>query len=617
MGPPPGSNLEVDVLIGSDHYWDVVTGAICKSNGGPTAIHTKLGWVLSGPTAVECPERCSANLVTTHVLRVDMQPDPLNDQLRAFWELESLGINPNEKGVHDDPCIDIKFVEGRYQVSLPWKQFHQSLPDNYSLSQKRLNGLLKHLHKTPELLRDYDHVIWEQIEKGIVEDVPTVSEGSNLVHYLPHHAVIHSNKNTTRLCVVYDASAKREGKPSLNDCLLVGPKFNQKILNILMRFRSYRIALTADIEKAFLMISVQEKDRDVLRFLWVSDIDEDEVKIRPLRFTRVVFGVCSSPFLLNSTIRHHLEGYCESYPELVERLIDSFYVDDVVTGASNEEEAFQLYINSRKILKDGAFNLRKFQTNSRPLQLKINAAETGSDDTQGDQNSSWEETYADATLGETDGCTSPMLRVLGIIWDPLRDHLHFSVAKVAETAAVIEPTKRNVVSTIGKFYDPLGFLAPVIIRYKRLFQKLCEHNLQWDEALPKTLQREWDSLVKDSQDSGSLSLPRSYFDKIDDAVVSLMLHGFCDASMTAYAAVVYLAMKTQTGIHTQFLVAKTRVASIQPTTIPRLELLSALLLARLIATVTSAIGSTLPDVEIRCYTDSTVALYWIKGANKE
>ena len=126
-----GSKLEVDVLIGSDYYWDLVTGAVFKGTNGPTAIHTKLGWILSGPTAVKGPNQCSTNLVTTHVLRIDAQPDPLNNQLRAFWELESLGINPNEKNMYDDSSSNIKLKEGRYEVSLPWKHFHQSLPDNY------------------------------------------------------------------------------------------------------------------------------------------------------------------------------------------------------------------------------------------------------------------------------------------------------------------------------------------------------------------------------------------------------------------------------------------------------------------------------------------------------
>jgi hypothetical protein len=127
---------------------------------------------------------------------------------------------------------------------------------------------------------------------------------SGAVHYLPHHAVVCRNKDTTKVTVVYDASANCNG-PSLNDCLHVGPKFNLRI-NELFRFRSYPVALVADIEKAFQMISVNPDDRDVLRFLWVENPFDDDVI---LRFTRVVFGVSSSPFLLTATIRHHLETY--------------------------------------------------------------------------------------------------------------------------------------------------------------------------------------------------------------------------------------------------------------------------------------------------------------------
>ena len=90
--------------------------------------------------------------------------------------------------------------------------------------------------------------------------------------------------------VVYDASAQSNG-PSLNDCLYIGPKFNQKILEILLRFRSYPIAWTADIEKAFLMISMAPRDRDVLRFLWINDTESHDPEVVCLRFARVVFGV--------------------------------------------------------------------------------------------------------------------------------------------------------------------------------------------------------------------------------------------------------------------------------------------------------------------------------------
>ncbi len=113
--------LEVDILIGADWYWELVTGKIAKNPGCPTAIHTRLGWVLSGPVPAGTASSCSTNLVTTHVLRVDTQPEPTDDSLRAFWELESLGIQPDERTVYDDTVGSINFQGGRYEVSLPWK----------------------------------------------------------------------------------------------------------------------------------------------------------------------------------------------------------------------------------------------------------------------------------------------------------------------------------------------------------------------------------------------------------------------------------------------------------------------------------------------------------------
>lgn len=147
------------------------------------------------------------------------------------------------------------------------------------MSLRRLRKLLKRLRQNPALLTEYDHIIQDQIEKGIVEDAPAIEASSAHPHYLPHHAIIRTDHDTTKLRVVYDASAKLNGKPSLNDCLLIGPKFNQRIFDILLRFRSHKIALTADIEKAFLMIRVEEQDRDALRFLWVTNIHDEDVTI--------------------------------------------------------------------------------------------------------------------------------------------------------------------------------------------------------------------------------------------------------------------------------------------------------------------------------------------------
>ena len=134
---------------------------------------------------------------------------------------------------------------------------------------------------------------------------------------MPHHAVIREDKATTKLRVVFDASSHEDGCPSLNDCLLTGPNLNPDLLNIVVRFRQQTIAFIADITKAFLQISIVERDRDTLRFLWLTGHPEaDDTATCTLRMTRVVFGVSSSPFLLTATIRHHLKGYhkCKRNP---------------------------------------------------------------------------------------------------------------------------------------------------------------------------------------------------------------------------------------------------------------------------------------------------------------
>ena len=365
------SSLHIDMLIGSDYYWDLVTGSVCRGDGGLTAVHTKLGWVLSGPAFARDSAQCSMNLTTTHVLHVDSQRAEsagLEEQLRSFWELESLGIHQEEKTLYDDFTSNVAFQDGRYKVSLPWKEFHDPLPDNYQLSLKRLRGLLCRLKQDPIILKEYDRTIKDQLDKGIIEVVPMGKPIPHRVHYLPHHAVVRQDKTTTKLRIVYDASAKSDG-PSLNDCLYKGPRFNQLILDLLLRFRSYRVALTADVEKAFLMITIDNSDRDVLRFIWIDDIEKDKPELQVFRFTRVVFGVSSSPFLLNATIKFHLERYLETNEAIVRRLLQYTYVDDIVTGAETEEAAFELYTQAKDLFRRGGFNLRKFSTNSGELTM--------------------------------------------------------------------------------------------------------------------------------------------------------------------------------------------------------------------------------------------------------
>jgi hypothetical protein len=210
----------------------------------------------------------------------------------------------------------IRFDGQRYEVSLPWKEHHPPLHDHFVLCHKRLTNLPRR-RQSPQLLKEYDAIIRDQLDKGIVETVtePALSV-SDRVHYLPHHGVVRQDKATSKLRIVYDASAKSTG-PSLNDCLYTGPKFGQSIFDILLRFHLQKVALTGDIEKAFLMVSVQERDRDSLRFLWTANPNVEPPEIITLRFARVMFEC------LNATINHHLQTYRGADAAFVDKFLSS------------------------------------------------------------------------------------------------------------------------------------------------------------------------------------------------------------------------------------------------------------------------------------------------------
>ena len=630
--------VEVDILVGSDQYWSLVSGRVVRGEHGPTAIETKLGWVLSGPIpeGIQVDSQQS-NLVTTHVLKtavnpIDVTNETLDGNLRTFWELESLGIKP--KTLYEEFQEQISFKDNRYEVHLPWKMPHPPLPDNYELSLKRLSNLLKRLNQEPEVLKEYDSVIKEQLRKGIVEVVEKPDEGEvGKTHYLPHHAVVRREKATTRLRVVYGASARSDGV-ALNDCVYTGPPLTENIFDVLLRFRVNQVALTGDVEKAFLMVRMTEEDRDVLRFLWVDDIDKPSPEIVVLRFTRVVFGVSSSPFLLNATIKHHIEQYKEADPEFVEKFLRSIYVDDLSSGAPEVDEAYELYLKSKLRLAEGAFNLRKFVSNCPELTRRIQCNETGRSDTdassvepehakspqalsEGNVVSEEDETYAKSMLRGVEETSSSEQKVLGVHWNPLKDVFTFDLTEIANYARDLQPTKRNVVSVAAKFYDPLGFLSPIVIEFKLFFQELCKTKIGWDEALNGNLLKTWRKLLNGLEDVTAFSLPRCYFQVIREKVVSCSLHGFGDASSKAYAAVIYLHVTTSQGNYARLVASKSRVAPVKNLTIPRLELLAALVLARLITHVKEALEVDVTITNLSCWTDSRVTLCWIKGEERE
>ena len=390
--------LEIEVLIGADYLWCFQEGNVVRGKADePVAVQTRLGWVLSGPMKVSGSgnETNSMHAVDVNFLAQDNSScTKLDESIHRLWDFETLGIRQEDE-VHETLKDSIKFNGTRYSVKLPWKEGHSALPSNYNISLKRLKGQLGRLKKEPEILEEYDSVIKEQLEKGIIEPVIEL-ERAEKIHYIPHHAVVRRDAKTTKVRVVYDASCKESPKgASLNDCLHIGPKLAQLLFHILLRFREKRIALVADIEKAFLSVEVDALDRDCLRFLWVKDVQDKEIRPVEYRFCRVVFGVNCSPFLLNATLQYHLDSLESKDPEVVRKLKDSFYVDDLVSGEQTSDKAFLLYEQASEGLAKGGFRLRKWLSNSKELLKRIEQSEERASE----KDVLDDETYAKVSMG--------------------------------------------------------------------------------------------------------------------------------------------------------------------------------------------------------------------------
>ena len=608
----------IDVLVGQDYYWIIMENPIIRGEvHEPVAQLSIFGWVLSGPV----PDGRNADRNERQLLISTEEHDPLTKQLERFWTTENFGILETEdEQVHRTFLETIKHNGERYEVSLPWRKGHIEVGDNFALAKGRLSSLSRKLHANAELKREYVKTFNDQLEKGIIEKVlEEKPPPRGLCYYMPHHPVVRMEKETTKVRVVYDASSKTRGA-SLNEALHQGPSLLPEIFKVLIRFRWHRIALIADIEKAFLNISVASEDRDFLRFLWCNYDDQSNPEISIYRFTRVVFGVTSSPYHLNATIRYHLSKFRETYPHVVEEILNSLYVDDFLGGGKDVVEGEELYRSVPMIMNEAGLHMRKWATNSPELSAVIEANEKV-DDRETEASSS---TYASSTIMNPEVCESDeMKKVLGVLWDTLSDELRYSFSKLGESMHEFPKTKRGLLGVIAKIYDPLGLVSPVTVRMKASFQTLCLNKAGWDEPLDEELVLMWDAFCSQMSSSKSISFPKCYL-RSSDEIVSVQLHTFSDASDLAYAAISYLRIVQGNEVYTVPVTAKARVAPLkmlnaprQNLTTPRLELLAAVIASKLAESVKSVLDPIAKIESAWFWSDAMTVLYWIRGCDKQ
>ena len=474
--------------------------------------------------------------------------------------------------------------EGWYETGLPWTGNHPILPTNEEGSQRRLKSLLLRL-KRNNLTSEYDDIIREQLESGVIEPAPTTAQGTEF--YIPHKAVVRETAATTKVRIVYDASAKvNPDASSLNDCLYAGPPLQNRLWDVLIQQRAYPVVVSRDIAKAFLQVRIREGDRDALRFHWC---DNNEQLVKVYNFTRALFGLTSSPFLRGEVLETHLETWAAQYPEESDLLRRSLYVDDLLTGGSTVEEAQQRKEFAARVMTDATFKLHKWNSNATDLEASQLEPDT-------------EQSYAKQELG-TRAAES---KLLGVPWSKQNDTI-----RVELPSQPSPPTKRGVLGQLASNHDPLGIASPISLQGKMLYRKACDQKLGRDNELPNKLLEEWRS--RERRMPSKVMFPRPigpYQEKIEE----IQLHAFGDASAEGVGAAVYSVVTQKSGVTSSLVAAKARLAK-QGLTIPRLELIGAHMAANLLTNVREALQDQ-PVSATYGWSDSTVVLHWLKGGGQ-
>ena len=231
----------------------------------------------------------------------------------------------------------------------------------------------------------------------------------------------------------------------LNNCLYSGPSLVSDICDVLIRFRYHRIAIMADIEKAFLMVNVAEHDLNILCFLCINDINSESLQVIIKLFNTVLFGLTSSSFLLNGTLRHHVMKYESVDPEFVQSMLSSLYVDDLDGGKNDSDAAVEFYLKAKVRFLEGGFNLRKWLSSSPALMELIEANEQlpMDDINKSDLLYEDDEAYAKTYLGQSELPMSndQQSKVLGLSWDNINDCLLFNLDWLIQYARELPLTK--------------------------------------------------------------------------------------------------------------------------------------------------------------------------------
>lgn len=575
----------IDILIGNNIARKLETGHIHDLNNGVQLVSTIFGYTLAGDVSSGV---AVANRITVTECNLGILKE-LNANIEKFYRLEDYA---NEKRAYTSEEIFCeehfqkthkRLPNGKFQVKIPFKPSLSQLGDNSKSAFSQFMSTEKKLQReqNQKVRKDYVDFMDEYEETGHMSKVK-VPQG-DVGYYLPHHPVFNPDSTTTKTRIVFNGSSASSSGMSLNDVQCTGPVIQPDAVQLLLRFRQHKTVVKGDISKFYRTIEVDPEQRKYQRIYWRKSLDDP---LDTYELNTVTYGLSSSSFLSARCLKQLAIENKDKYPEASKSLEEDFFVDDLLTGAPTTEAAIKLKNEITEILDEAHMKLRKFISNS-PEFIDSLSDEDREKCTNTDEN----------------------FKALGIVWNVKDDIITFNI----DYQPLEKFTKRNILSSIAKpmALDPTGLLAPVVLKFKIFMKKIHQLKTTWDAALPTTLTDEWNLLTETLPDVNKIKIPRRV---VLDDFVKIQLICCCDASKDAYGASVYVRSINKKGeINCQLLDAKSHVAQ-DGVDMPKLELSSLVVAATLLQTVAKNFIFAIDEIII--FSDSTIALSWIKNGAK-
>lgn len=606
------------ILLGLPHAkWMISLETIVDftQDSAPIAERTPLGWTICGGsgTSKSIFHCCESEMQCVHKLETNQEKESLqelHELVQYYNSFEALGTvdSKNEYLCQDDMRAKniqkntMKRVGNRYEIGLYWNDDECTLPDNYSTALKRLQATearLRHLGMT-EWANDHHKSLLEQ-------EIMRVATQEDLKPEIPHDRInyvigfltFNNNKQPPKPRWVVDTACKHDGV-SLNSRLLKGEDNLIPLTQALFHFRERKVAVVSDVTKMYHQVKIKPEDQQVQRFLWRNCDSTKEPSI--YIFQNMLFGPTCSPSQANAIRIDHCEKSAQKY-KLASRIgLTSMYMDDAFNSEDTEQEALRAAREIIDMFGEISWKMVDFRSNSKKV-LKQLPQETVDQDLLLDLSSEEDKTSR---------------KVLGLFWEPKKDIFTFQMTNNLELLSLslehnYRPTKREVLSFVMRIFDCLGLISHFHIRGRMILQAIWRRGIAWEQHIPEDIFDLWIKWLKKFEEIVRLKIPRHY-GYISSESSEISLHVFVDASPEAYSAVAYLRFMTNGHLQVALIMAKCRVAPVKYTSVPKLELMSAVVGARIARTIKTQ-HKRLKITSTTFWSDSVTVLRWLYSPN--